>query len=220
MTLVPKLAVLPSAQQALWPSLEATRALGFVLYGGTGLALRLGHRSSEDFDFFTDRPLDREAMREAFPFLVSSERIQDEANTVTVFVTAGEERLKVSFFGSLHMGRVGVPDVTDDGILEIASPDDLLAHKLKVIFERAEVKDYRDIAAIIGSGLSLESGLGAARALFGKEFEPAIALRALTYFDEPTLSSLACDERVVLSRASAAVRAVPELQVISKRLSI
>ncbi|WP_373321508.1 nucleotidyl transferase AbiEii/AbiGii toxin family protein [Rivihabitans pingtungensis] len=34
--------------------------LGFVLYGGTAIALRLGHRESVDFDFFSDRPLDRD----------------------------------------------------------------------------------------------------------------------------------------------------------------
>lgn len=32
--------------------------LGFALYGGTAIALRLGHRTSVDFDFFNDRPLD------------------------------------------------------------------------------------------------------------------------------------------------------------------
>ena len=46
----PKLAALPTAQQALWPSLSQVPT-GFVLYGGTALALRLGHRQSVDFDY-------------------------------------------------------------------------------------------------------------------------------------------------------------------------
>ena len=37
--------------RALWPDL-AEVPHSFVLYGGTALALRLGHRISEDFDFF------------------------------------------------------------------------------------------------------------------------------------------------------------------------
>jgi hypothetical protein len=50
--------ILPPAQQRLWPMLRPTAALGLVLYGGTAIALRLGHRVSVDFDFFTDRSLD------------------------------------------------------------------------------------------------------------------------------------------------------------------
>jgi hypothetical protein len=52
MTLSPKLDILPASQRALWKELKATPR-HFVLYGGTALALRLGHRVSEDFDFFT-----------------------------------------------------------------------------------------------------------------------------------------------------------------------
>jgi hypothetical protein len=46
---------LPIAQQHLWQELRPARDLGFVLYGGTAIALRLGHRPSVDFDFFTDQ---------------------------------------------------------------------------------------------------------------------------------------------------------------------
>ena len=42
--------ILPRVQQQLWPELSATVAMGFVLYGGTAIALRLGHRPSVDFD--------------------------------------------------------------------------------------------------------------------------------------------------------------------------
>jgi hypothetical protein len=44
--------ILPASQRQLWPELDAVPA-DFVLYGGTGLALQLGHRVSEDFDFFS-----------------------------------------------------------------------------------------------------------------------------------------------------------------------
>ncbi|MSU47870.1 MAG: hypothetical protein EXS37_02040 [Opitutus sp.] len=48
----PKLDPLPPAQRAIWPLLvEIPRH--FVLYGGTAVALRLGHRISVDFDFFS-----------------------------------------------------------------------------------------------------------------------------------------------------------------------
>ena len=65
----PRKEILPAAQQRLWPELHPAIALGFVLYGGTAIALRLGHRTSVDFDFFCERPLDRNAMSAALPFM-------------------------------------------------------------------------------------------------------------------------------------------------------
>lgn len=47
--------VLPPEQREIWPQLVASFSMGFVLYGGTAVALRLGHRTSVDFDFFTEK---------------------------------------------------------------------------------------------------------------------------------------------------------------------
>ena len=49
--LTPRLEILPAPQRRLWDDLKHTPR-EFVLYGGTAPALRLGHRHSEDFDFF------------------------------------------------------------------------------------------------------------------------------------------------------------------------
>src|SRR5260364_332748 len=72
----PRMDILPPAQQRLWPALRPAADLGFVLYGGTAVALRLGHRASVDFDFFSERPLDRDAIRAAFPFVEQSALLQ------------------------------------------------------------------------------------------------------------------------------------------------
>src|SRR3546814_10587477 len=60
--------------------------------------------------------------------------------------------------------------------------DDLRAHKLKAIHDRAEAKDYEDIAAILTNGHSLERGLAAREALFGSSVPAMVTLKALTYF--------------------------------------
>ena len=57
MTFTPRLDVLPEAQRAVWPALAGIPD-SFVLYGGTALALRLGHRASVDFNFFSSEPID------------------------------------------------------------------------------------------------------------------------------------------------------------------
>jgi Nucleotidyl transferase AbiEii toxin, Type IV TA system len=50
--LKPRLDILPSPQRALWLELPVIVPESFVLWGGTALALHLGHRVSVDFDFF------------------------------------------------------------------------------------------------------------------------------------------------------------------------
>ena len=55
-----KLEVLPAAQKEIWTSLAAAPHLNFVLYGGTAIALHLGHRESLDFDFFRSESLDKD----------------------------------------------------------------------------------------------------------------------------------------------------------------
>ena len=47
----PHLDILPEEQRICWSLLNGVSEEGFVLYGGTALALRLGHRQSVDFDF-------------------------------------------------------------------------------------------------------------------------------------------------------------------------
>jgi hypothetical protein len=57
----PRLDVLPEAQRRLWGELTAVPD-EFTLYGGTALALHLGHRKSVDFDFFGKRAIDVAAL--------------------------------------------------------------------------------------------------------------------------------------------------------------
>ena len=63
MTFSPKLNILPASQRAIWKELKATPK-HFVLYGGTALALRLGHRISENFDFFTNATFEPQDLAE------------------------------------------------------------------------------------------------------------------------------------------------------------
>jgi hypothetical protein len=50
----PRTDILPAAQLRLWRELSAVPD-EFVLYGGTAIALHLGHRTSVDFFFATGR---------------------------------------------------------------------------------------------------------------------------------------------------------------------
>ena len=56
-----------------------------------------------------------------------------------------------------------------------------MATKLKVILQRAEAKDYLDIAVLLDRGITLGNGLAGAAALYGSAFQPSEALKALAY---------------------------------------
>jgi len=218
----PRMDILPEAQQRLWPELKAAMALGFVLYGGTAIALRFGHRQSVDFDFFLECALDRDAMRLAFPFMAHSTVLQDERNTLSVLVPhngPGDSHVKVSFFGDITFGRVGEPDITDDEVLMVASVDDLMATNVKVVLQRVEAKDYRDIAEMVRAGVSLPRGLAAARQLFGPNFQPSESLKALVYYEDGDLRTLSEPDRSTLVAAVSAVRELPAVEIASRTLA-
>ncbi len=216
-----KLSALSAGQRRLWPELRPSLRLGFVLYGGTAVALHLGHRRSLDFDFFRDERLDKDAIRALFPFMRRAVTLQDAPETLVVVVpVSGRRGVKVSFFGGLTFGRVGDPLLTEDGVLEVASLDDLIAHKLKVILQRPERKDYEDIAALIRAGGSVARGLAAARLFFGRAFQPAESLKAMVYFRDGNLPGLRRGDRNALIAAATAVDELPAVTSRSKRLAI
>jgi hypothetical protein len=158
----PRLDILPSAQRSLWPHLVQVPG-HFVLYGGTAIALRLGHRQSVDFDFFSDLDLGDEGknnlLRE-ITWLDGASVLQNDKDTLTVSVDYMGAPIKLSFFGGVKNGCVCEPNKTDDDVLCVASMDDFFAHKLKVIHDRAEAKDYQDIAVMLASGHSLFTRTG------------------------------------------------------------
>jgi hypothetical protein len=185
--------------------------LGYVLYGGTAIALQLGHRESLDFDFFRSEPIDKDQIRAKFPFVRGSAILQDAPETLVVLAEMPAGSVKVSFYGGIGFGRVNDPLQTRDGTLLIASLDDLMATKLKATLDRAEAKDYRDIAEMISSGVSLVAGLSAFKQMFNGE--PAQVLRALGFFEDGDLNSLNADDREVLRGARDRIGGLPKVSL-------
>lgn len=212
--------ILPAEQRALLSSLASLQDAGWILYGGTAVALQLGHRQSIDFDFFSDRPLNEEEIRSRAPILANARTIERAPRSWTL-LTSSQSKLagvKLSFFGGLRFGRVGEPIRTTGGELTLASLEDLLGHKLKVLLQRIEAKDYLDIAAMLRSGMSLATGLGCATALFDT-FAPSEALRTLVWFGEGDLARLPMADRRLLEEASRSVGDVPIVPLRSRSLA-
>ncbi len=103
--------------------------------------------------------------------------------------------------------------------MQIASLLDLRATKLKTIQQRAEAKDYLDLAAAFAAGVSLAEGLSAARAIYGRVFNALTALKALTYFEDGNLRSVPLPTRDRLRRAAVGIN-LEQLPVIQAKPGI
>lgn len=182
----PKLEVLPEAQKMIWPFLKEVPK-NFVLYGGTAVALRYGHRHSVDFDFFSST--NKEDSFEKIKHLQfiktfngyltnDPERERDKYGYQMDFqlpVNEGKDAVNITFadYEKLIVGSIKAPDQAIGNNILIASPDDLMATKIKAMVDREEVKDYVDVCVMIQKGVS-----------FSKGFEAALLLKKETLREE------------------------------------
>lgn len=210
--LTPELAILPENQRRLWNRLGETPS-DFVLYGGTALALRLGHRVSVDFDFFSRRAFQPVELVREIPYLVDQRIIQEGESTLSCEVETGAGAVKVSFFGDLSIGQIEPPALVESNRVAVASSRDLFGMKCATVPQRNESKDYLDIHALMEKGrITLSEGVACAAAIYGRQYNPALTLQALSYFDD-LREALPQDVRAALR---AAVRSVslPNLPTI------
>jgi len=156
------------------------RDKGFYLAGGSGLALQIGHRISEDLDFFTSRPFEASSLLQSLKPKV--DRLQEILSEVQTLI-ADLDGVKCSFF------FYDVPllfDLVSSHDFKVADWRDILAEKFKTVAQRGAKKDFFDIFCVIQiRRLSLEEAVS----LFKKRFQSSglnlyHVLRSLTYFED------------------------------------
>jgi hypothetical protein len=110
------------------------------LAGGTALALHLGHRRSQDLDFFTRDPLEPEALIRRMKTLAGFALASQAPDTLHVTV----QTIKVSFLAYPY--PVLFPFLTFLG-LNVADPRDIACMKLSAIASRGTKRDFVDLHA-------------------------------------------------------------------------
>ncbi len=214
MEMSPRLDVLPESQGRLWPELATTPA-EFVLYGGTAVALHLGHRNSIDFDFFAHRDVDSDKLLVSVPYLIGASVLQVATNTLTCVIDR-KGPVKISFFGVPRLHRVRAPLVCADNGLKVASLLDLAATKISVVQKRAEAKDFVDIDAILRlTNITISMAVAAAAHVYSDTFNAQNSLKALTYFGDGNLDEVPADvrARIVSAVKDVDLSHLPELDV-------
>ena len=92
--------------------------------------------------------------------------------------------------------------------------------KAAVITQRAESKDYLDMLALLGHGITLPQAMAAAASIYGRQYNPAITLKSLAYFGDGDLHRLTVEQQGQLIRiASAADLSLADVPRIADVLS-
>ena len=173
--------VLPKGSKALLARLEAIgkpHLQDWTLAGGTGLALRLGHRISDDFDFFRTHGMHPDTLHRLFRRTGEYETLQEAENTLTVLVSG----TKLSFFQ--------IPDPflfapSPYRCFSLADAGDIALMKLAAISGRGCRKDFIDLYMCLRGGPLLQDFFR----MLPEKYGPGKAnsyhiLKSLTYFED------------------------------------
>ena len=148
------LAMLPGDTASTWEVLAPLMPDSAYLVGGTGLTVHLQHRVSRDLDFFLEQPEDLDELWRAFQRagkVVASRR--DDGTINCLFNGTMVQVLDAS------TQRLISPTIRVAG-MRVASVEDLMATKIKVIVDRGEMRDYFDLLRIEQQvGLQAEAGI-------------------------------------------------------------
>ena len=166
----------------LLKSLQATDSLqGFVLVGGTSLALQIGHRVSIDLDLFTSENSDIIEIINLVSEFGETKVINKSSKIVNLYI----DKIKVDFV--IYPYKFLLPSLETDE-LRLASIQDIAAMKLAAITGRGSRKDFIDLYFILDS-FSLAEIMGFYNEKYpdGSEF---LVFKSLLYFDDAELEPM------------------------------
>lgn len=149
---------------------------GFYLAGGTALALQIRHRTSLDFDFYTEKKFDVRKLREEFDSRFKKvQEIYIAEDTLGLAVNS----INISFF------RYPYPLIRPPERLEsvsVASPEDIAAMKIIAISQRGKRRDFIDIYFLI-KNFGLKKILEFTQEKYSM-FNIYVGLQGLVYFKD------------------------------------
>jgi hypothetical protein len=152
---------------------------GFYLAGGTAAALHMGHRKSEDFDFFSAQEFDPAYLTMQLSQLCQFQVSSSGEGTLHGF----SNDIRLSFLRYTY--PLLYPTVEYNGI-DLADLKDIALMKIIAIANRGTNKDFTDLYFICKQVISLDNLLVE---LFPKKFSGQLysmyhIVRSLQYFDD------------------------------------
>jgi hypothetical protein len=150
---------------------------GFYLAGGTGLALHLGHRVSQDLDCFAPDLFDEEAFLQRIRSLAGFSLVARAPHSLHTTI----EGTKVSFLGYDYPLLFPSTRFLD---VHVADGHDIACMQVTAIASRGTKRDFVDLYAC-----ARETGLGNLLELFDRKYGQSRysrlhVLKSLTYFED------------------------------------
>lgn len=117
----------------------------FSLVGGTALALKFGHRISEDIDLFTESDFDKPEVYKTLQTHFGDRLYYEErGNPLGIFCYIND--IKVDLVKHKH--PLLYPVIVEEGIRMYADRD-IMAMKVATVLRRAKKKDFWDISELL-----------------------------------------------------------------------
>lgn len=129
--------ILSEEQKKILKLLDFTEKLNFYLAGGTGLALYLGHRTSIDFDFYTEKKFE-----DLSRYFKEGEIVMNSEDTFEIIL----KNIHISFFYYPY-SLIRKPFKLEN--ILVASIEDISAMKIVAIVQRGNYRDFVDIYFLI-----------------------------------------------------------------------
>ncbi len=171
-----------NAEEVLAKVSSLINSFHFYLGGGTGLALILGHRKSDDFDFFNLDLFDEEILLQHLQGLEGLSLNAKDKSTLHFFL----HDIKISFLGYNYplLFKKKKFDIEKSFSFEVADERDIACMKISAISSRGSKRDFIDLYSV-----AEHFGLPELFALFRKKFSLTPynnlhVFKSLTYFED------------------------------------
>ncbi|PIY79469.1 MAG: hypothetical protein COY81_02475 [Candidatus Pacebacteria bacterium CG_4_10_14_0_8_um_filter_43_12] len=149
----------------------------FYLSGGTGLALQLGHRQSDDLDFFSSKEFNPSVVEQQLANYGQLEQTELEKGTLNTFLNG----VKLQF---LEYPYPLLESTEKWQQLQISSTLDIACTKLQTISMRGSKKDFVDLYFLLES-YSLAELLNAVNQKYAAvNYNRPHILKSLLYFED------------------------------------
>lgn len=149
----------------------------FYLTAGTALSLLLGHRESEDLDFFTTNIFKPQKLQQELETFGTLTDLELADGTVNTFI----DDVKLQF---LHYPYKLIKPVFNWSGIEISSKEDIACTKFQTIGARGSKKDFIDIYFLLKE-FTLSQLFNLLKEKYPKtDYNHIHILKSLTYFED------------------------------------
>lgn len=169
--------ILSKEQEELLPILKQFNKK-FILVGGTGIALQIGHRKSIDFDLFCTVPINKSAIKRSIAEIeFNKQLIFEDGDSIHYLIN--NVKFTFLYYPFNINGSIKV-----DNYIQIPDLLTLASMKFYAMGRRAKWKDYVDIYFLLKNNFTIPQVSQKAIALFEDGYSEKLFRQQLVFFED------------------------------------